>query len=204
MKKFSVSVLLLALGLALLLTSVPTKNVGAKDHADDPGKSAARRKDGKIVAPDGVVFESAKDFIDAGRKCRTRHVDDLEMEEIDEKVKSHRAADGRAPSGGGGSGEAARIYPNGSINIPVYFHVVYRSDGVGNIAESWLDNQIAAMNEHYSGGDTPAYRTAASNTSFRFVEGRRNADAEQLVVQRGSRLLRGNRDEECIARRDCR
>ncbi len=37
MKKLSVSVLLLALGLALLLTSVPTKDVGAQGHSDDPG-----------------------------------------------------------------------------------------------------------------------------------------------------------------------
>lgn len=168
MKKFSASVLLLALGLALLLTSVPTKNVGAKDHSDDPGNSSARRKDGKVVAPDGVVFESSKDFVDAGRKCSTRHVDDEEMAEIEDQVKGNRAAGGRKPGDDGGAD--ARIYPNGSINIPVYFHVVYRSDGVGNISETWLDNQINAMNEHYTGLDTPAYRTAASNTSFRFFK----------------------------------
>jgi len=168
MKKISASVLLLALGIALLVTSVPTKNVGAKDHSDDPGNSSARRKDGKVVAPDGVVFESSRDFVEAGRKCNTRHVDDEEMEEIDNHVKNSRAAGGRRPGDGGGEG--ARVYPNGSINVPVYFHVVYRSDGVGNISESWLDNQINVMNEHYTGLDTPAYRTAAANTSFRFFK----------------------------------
>ncbi|HEV2883340.1 MAG TPA: zinc metalloprotease [Pyrinomonadaceae bacterium] len=170
MKKFIAPVALLVLSLAFLLASIPTKNVGAQGRSEDPGNRPARLKDGKVVAPDGVVFESHKAFIDAGRKCSTRHVDDIEMEEVENDVNSHRAAGGRKPGSGGDSGEGARIYPNGSISIPVYFHVVYRSDGVGNIPETWLDNQIAAMNEHYTGLDTPAYRTAAANTSFRFFK----------------------------------
>jgi hypothetical protein len=167
MKKFLVPLALVVLSLAFLLASVPTNDVGAQGRPDDPGSQSAVRADGTVVAPDGVVFESHKAFIDAGRKCMTRHVDDLEIEDIDNKVKSHRAAGGRAPLGGG---ESARIYPNGSIFIPVYFHVVYRSDGVGNISETWIDNQINAMNEHFTGLDTPAYRTAAANMSFRFTK----------------------------------
>ena len=88
-----------------------------------------------------------------------------------EVSKNERALGRKGGGGGGGTGdEGSRLYGNGSITIPVYFHVVYRSDGVGNISETWLDNQIAAMNEHYTGLDTPAYRTAAANTSFRFVK----------------------------------
>ena len=171
MKKLFVPVALVVFGLAFLLASIPTRNVDAQGRPDNPGNSSAVRQDGKIVAPDGVVFESHKAFIDAGRKCSTRHVDDLEMEEIENQVKNHRAAGGRAPGGGGGgSAEDARLYPNGSITIPVYFHVIYNSSGTGNISETWLDNQIAAMNEHYAGQDTPAYRTAAANMSFRFIK----------------------------------
>jgi len=149
---------------------VNLKPVGAQGRPDDPGSQSARRADGRVVAPDGVVFESHKAFIDAGRKCSTRHVDDLELEEVDNHVKSNRGNGRGKPGGGGETGEEGRIYPNGSIIIPVHFHVVYRSDGVGNISETWLDNQIAAMNEHYTGLDTPVYRTAAANTSFRFVK----------------------------------
>jgi len=171
MKKFFVPIALVVFGLAFLLASIPTNQVGAQGRSEDPGNSAARRNDGKVVAPDGVVFESSKDFTDAGRRCSTRHVDDLEMEEVENHVRNHRAAGGRAPGGGGGdSGEDARLYPNGSITIKVYFHVVYNSSGTGNISETWLDNQINAMNEHYAGQDTPAYRTAAANMSFRFIK----------------------------------
>ena len=169
MKKFILLLTFLALGLAFLLASVPTNNVDAQGRPDDPGSQSAVRANGKVVAPDGVVFESHKAFIDAGRKCSTRQVDDIEMEEIDKHVAEHGRAMGRK-GGGGGTDDGARLYPNGSISIPVYFHVVYRSDGVGNISETWLDNQINAMNEHYTGLDTPAYRAPASNTSFRFFK----------------------------------
>ena len=172
MKKLIFVFTFLALGLAFLLASAPTKNADAQGRPDDPGSQSAVRADGRVVAPDGVVFESRKAFIDAGRKCSTRHVDDIEMEEIDKHVAAHGRALGRQGGGGGGAGgvdDAARLYPDGSIIIPVYFHVVYRSDGVGNISDTWLVNQVNAMNEHYTGLDTPAYRTAAANTSFRFV-----------------------------------
>ena len=179
MKRYFAPITLLVLSLALMLASVPTKDVGAQGRSDnaraqgrpdDPGHQAAVRADGKVVAPDGVVFESQKDFVDAGRRCSTRHADDLELEQIEKEVKSERAASGRGNGNGGSTIDAARVYPNGSITIPVHFHVVYRSDGTGNIPEAWLDNQIAAMNEHYTGLDTPAYRTAAANMSFRFVK----------------------------------
>lgn len=170
MKRFTAPLALLVLGLALLLASLPTKDVGAQGRSDDPGNKPARRKDGKVVAPDGVVFESDKAFVEAGRRCKTRDADDLEMEEIDNDVKNKRGGNGGSGDGGGVGDAGARIYPNGSILIPVHFHVVYRSDGTGNISETWLDNQISAMNEHYAGQDTPVYRTAAANTSFRFVK----------------------------------
>jgi hypothetical protein len=122
-----------------------------------------------VVASDGAVFESQKAFVEAGRKCSTRHVDEIEMDEVNRHA-ANNGRSGQQGGGGGGGTEAARIYANGQITIPVHFHVVYRSDGVGNIPESRLDSQIAAMNEHYSGLDTPVYRTAAANTSFRFIK----------------------------------
>ncbi len=70
MKKFILSVTFLALGLAFLLASVPTKHADAQGRPDDPGSQSAVRADGKVVAPDGVVFESHKAFVDAGRQMQ--------------------------------------------------------------------------------------------------------------------------------------
>jgi hypothetical protein len=173
MNKILASCALIALAIAFIAVGVNIKPVGAQGRPDDPGSQSAVRADGRVVAPDGVVFESQKAFIDAGRRCSTRHVDELELEEIENQIRGNRGVAGRGKPGGGGGDtpdDSARVYSNGSIFISVHFHVVYRSDGVGNISESWLDNQIAAMNEHYSGLDTPAYRGAAANTSFRFVK----------------------------------
>src|SRR5688500_17634644 len=116
MKKYFAPVALLVLCLALLLASFPTKDVGAQGRSDDaraqvrpddPGHQAAVRADGKVVAPDGVVFESQKAFVDAGRRCSTRHADDLEIEEIERDVRSERAASGRGQGNGGSDIDAA-------------------------------------------------------------------------------------------------
>ena len=80
MKTFFVPVALVVFGLAFLLASVPTNQVGAQGRSEDAGNRAAKRADGKVVAPDGVVFESDRAFVEAGRRCSTRHADDLELE----------------------------------------------------------------------------------------------------------------------------
>lgn len=171
MKKVLASCALIALAIAFIVVGVNLKPVGAQGRPDDPGSQSAIRADGRVVAPDGVVFESQKAFIDAGRRCSTRHVDDIEMDEVDRQASNNGRALGRQGGGGGGGaeGDSARLYSNGSITIPVYFHVVYKSDGTGNVSDTWLANQINAMNEHFGGQDGPVYRAAAANTSFRFA-----------------------------------
>ncbi|HEX8127959.1 MAG TPA: zinc metalloprotease [Pyrinomonadaceae bacterium] len=171
MKKFTLALVLFALSFAFLLASVPLKNAAAQGgRPENPGEQSAVRADGKVVAPDGTVFESHKAFLDAGRKCSTRHADDIEIEQVNKQIAKARSANGGGQGGGTTSTDGARLYPDGSIVIPVWFHVVSTSTGTGNIPESRLDAQIAAMNEHYSGGDTPVYRAAAAKMSFTFVK----------------------------------
>src|SRR6185436_17788727 len=104
MKKLILLVTFLALGLAFLLASAPTKNADAQGRPDDPGSQSAVRADGRVVAPDGVVFESHKAFIDAGRRCSTRHVDDIEMDEVNKHASERGRALGLQRGGGGNGG----------------------------------------------------------------------------------------------------
>ena len=48
--------------------------------------------------------------------------------------------------------------------IPVYFHVIYQSDGVGNISDQRIADQLNVLNEDYAG-----YFGAGTNTSIEFV-----------------------------------
>src|SRR5918994_6200823 len=120
MKKFLIFGVFIALIAAFVAIGLNLNPVGAQGRPEDPGWQAAVRADGKVVAPDGVVFESHKAFIDAGRKCSTRNVDDIELEEVENTVRGNRGLAAARPGGGGGGNtddSAARVYANGSISI---------------------------------------------------------------------------------------
>ncbi len=51
------------------------------------------------------------------------------------------------------------------VNVPVVFHVVYASDGTGNVSDAQINEQIAEMNEDYAGQEAPG---TAANTEFSF------------------------------------
>ncbi|MGH3467530.1 MAG: zinc metalloprotease [Thermocrispum sp.] len=52
----------------------------------------------------------------------------------------------------------------GTVTIPVVFHVVYGTDGTGNVSDSAIAAQIAEMNQDFAGQES----TAAADTTFRF------------------------------------
>jgi hypothetical protein len=169
MKKFSLALVLFALSFAFLLASVPLKDAGAQgNRPENPGEQSAIRADGRVVAPDGTVFESHKAFLDAGRRCSTRHADDIEIEQVNKHIAKARAANGGGQGGDGTSTDGARMAT--TVYINVYFHVIRMANGTGTFPDTRLDDQIAAMNKHYAGQDAPVYRGAAADMSFRFVK----------------------------------
>jgi len=50
--------------------------------------------------------------------------------------------------------------------IPVVFHVVYASDGTGNVTDNQINQQIAEMNQNFAGQEAPG---VAANTEFQFT-----------------------------------
>ncbi|HEX8616757.1 MAG TPA: zinc metalloprotease [Thermoanaerobaculia bacterium] len=88
------------------------------------------------------------------RACATYQPSDVEVEAIDEyteRVMSEIRASGR------------QIQTNAVITIPVYFHVITKTNGYGNISDAVVANQITVLNEAYAG------LTGGSNTGFQFV-----------------------------------
>jgi hypothetical protein len=56
--------------------------------------------------------------------------------------------------------------PRAQVTVPVVFHVVYASDGTGNVSDAQINDQIAEMNQDYAGDEAPG---TAANTQFSFT-----------------------------------
>jgi Pregnancy-associated plasma protein-A. len=89
-----------------------------------------------------------------GNPCAMPPVNEAKRQEVEEALKRFRQDDL----------EASGI--PGSVTIQVYFHVINRGPGLanGDVPEYVLDNQIAVLNNSFSG------MTGGANTSFRFVK----------------------------------
>ncbi len=86
----------------------------------------------------GKTFASQKAFVDSGARCSTRTLTDLEQRLFDAEHSGWLAQRSSA-----GRPVAAR--PNGSVNVPVYFHVINNGSSLaqGNIPDSQVAAQIA-------------------------------------------------------------
>jgi hypothetical protein len=76
-----------------------------------------------------------------------------------EVLATERDMTARLAAGRGNSVQAV-------VTIPVVFHVVYASDGTGNVTNSQINQQIAEMNQDYAGQEAPG---TAANTEFQFT-----------------------------------
>jgi len=59
---------------------------------------------------------------------------------------------------------AGKVRP-AQVSVPVVFHVVYASNGTGNVSNSAINAQIAEMNQNFAGGES----SAAADTEFTFT-----------------------------------
>jgi Pregnancy-associated plasma protein-A len=87
-------------------------------------------------------------------QCGTKHPDEATARLIDEateRFKANRRAE---------TGSAERT---GTVNVNVYFHVITNTSGAGNVSDAQIANQIAVLNNAYSGA------TGGANTIYRFT-----------------------------------
>jgi hypothetical protein len=99
-----------------------------------------------------TVFASQKAFVESGARCSTRELSDLEQ-------RLHEAAHGQWLAERRDAGQAFAARPNGSVNVPVYFHVI-RSGATpaqGDVPQDQILAQIQVLNDAYA------------NTPFKFM-----------------------------------
>jgi hypothetical protein len=84
----------------------------------------------------GVRWASQKAFIDSGGRCGTRQPDDIEAAEIDRTMSAAVKKRGR---------------PVGTIQVPVYFHVINRGPGIenGDVPQRMINEQMRVLNQSY-------------------------------------------------------
>jgi hypothetical protein len=99
----------------------------------------------------GHVWRSKKAFIESGARCATRHVDEIEGEEVEKTIR--KVANERGGSGGQGSSD---VYDVAASTIPasigVYFHVINNGSGIanGDVPDSQISAQIDVLNGAYA------------------------------------------------------
>jgi hypothetical protein len=118
-----------------------------------------------------AAFASQKAFVDSGARCSTRNMTDLEK-------RLHDAAHSQWAADRSSKGQPVLARPNGSVNVPVVFHVIRSGDTLnqGNIPDSQIAAQIQVLND------------AFANTPFRFtlVQTTRTTNASWFGMTPGS------------------
>ena len=116
----------------------------------------------------GKTWKSQQAFIDAGLRCATRRVDDIEAAEIERFVGRRRTErpDLFAARGAGGT------------TINVYFHVINRGTGIanGDIPDSQITAQIDVLNDAF----------VAAGFGFNLVSIDRTTNASWFSMSPGS------------------
>lgn len=138
---------LCAIAVALVLSSFTISSSSAQEATASKSMKADRGKDnpndGERIKP-GDITDS---------QCGTRHPDEATaalIEDASERFYKSRAAQG------------AELYRTGTVNVNVYFHVITNTSGAGNVSDQQIAQQIAVLNQAYSGA------TGGANTIYRF------------------------------------
>ncbi len=113
------------------------------------------------VAPTHSDVSGVECATDEGSAARVRPgAHEHERNELSQKevLAAEQEMNARLAARGGSSVRAV-------VTIPVVFHVVYASDGTGNVSNTQINQQIAEMNQNFAGGES----SQAANTEFQFT-----------------------------------
>ena len=85
----------------------------------------------------GTRYASHQAFIDSGARCSTKQPDAIESEAINQKIAATLKKRARS---------------TGSVQVPVYFHVISRGSGIenGDVPLSMIKEQMRVLNEGFA------------------------------------------------------
>jgi hypothetical protein len=164
--------------------------VAGQDRAE-PTRSATTSKQDRPFLLNGHEWDSEAAFIESGARCSARHIDEMERSEIDAhlmRVAELHSALLRSSVGSGAT--LLRVYANGAITIPVYFHVIKSTTGAGDVTSTQITDQIAVLNAAYAA--TSFHFTLASvdytvnDTWYNMSSGSTAETAAKTALHQGS------------------
>jgi len=144
-------------GAALLAHGALVQAAGARTAEDIRAQIGETDADtGPAFSFAGTLFANKKAFIDSGARCSTRHVTDFEQQLADLTHASWKSA--RADAG-----QPVTARPVGSVNVPVWVHVINKGSGVanGDVPESQITAQINVLNAAHAATGSPFFFTLA-------------------------------------------
>lgn len=166
----------LAVGAGLFAASQKATPAHAAQKIESDTNVFKQVDDTEPVTIGDVTYANKADFLLAGARCSTVMPSETKIKEIDTKLKSFRQSYsvGTAAAGKATGGALAGARAIGTVNIPVYVHVIQSSTGAGDVSDSRIAAQIDVLNTAFAGqqlraaGQTSSAQATAA-TPFRFV-----------------------------------
>lgn len=148
MKRIFLYIVILA-AIVLLLNTTPQTLAEKPDQPDETSGSTALKitRDGRVSTA-GRSFGSMSDYFRSdffkseGRRCGTEVKRPLVARQDPLASTSDCTLYKTTIKN--------EYYPGETYTIPIVFHVIYKSDGTGNIPDSRIINQVKALNEDYA------------------------------------------------------
>ena len=124
---------------ALVPLALPAVAAERPDVMSEPGRFRAVEPDGPPFTFQGIEWVDQRAFIESGRRCSTRNVDEEEQLAIESEVRAILAK------------RAARepMVTGGTINV--YFHVINNGTGIanGDVSMKMINDQMNVLNDAY-------------------------------------------------------
>lgn len=112
----------------------------------------AQEKTRQLFMLNSAQFESKEDFVKEGRRCGTHPISNAQRVNLMRRVGRFAAAN-RVPLD----------ERTGPITIPVFFHVIH-NDGVGNVSDQGLKDQLKVLNDAFAPHDIKFVMSAVDRT----------------------------------------